>query len=86
MIKDDSEGDTAVEQTATPQLSQGQAPTPHSTQQGRLLLALAVLVSASSSSSSELSELLMGSDTRDCLACSDASSFAFCFWPSSEVL
>lgn len=75
-----------MEQTDIPQLSLAQAPIPHTARQGEFLLALAVSVSASSPSSSELSELLMGSDTRDFLACSAASSFAFCFWPSSEVL
>lgn len=50
-----------------------------------LLPALAVSAFASSSSS-ELSEVLMGSDTRFFLACSAASSSAFRFWPTSEVL
>lgn len=48
-------------------------------------VALVVSVSASSSSSSELSELLIGSDTLDFLACSVSSFSAFCFRPSSEV-
>lgn len=58
---------------------------PSSHQHTRLLLALAARASTSSSSS-ELSELLTGSDTRIFLACSAASSSAFFFRPSSEVL